>query len=138
QAADMLRPVAERSSVEIRSRAEHCVVWADPDRLTQTLVNLIGNAVKFSPAGGLVEVDVESIDGFARFSVRDYGRGIPHDKRELVFQRFQQVDNSDAREKGGSGLGLAIARSIVEQHGGRIWVESEPATGSAFRFTIPL
>jgi signal transduction histidine kinase len=70
--------------------------------------------------------------------VKDQGRGIPADKLEAIFGRFQQVDASDARDKGGSGLGLAICRSIIEQHGGRIWVQSTLGQGSTFSFTLPL
>ncbi|MEO6878045.1 MAG: ATP-binding protein, partial [Gemmatimonadaceae bacterium] len=77
-------------------------------------------------------------EAFAAFSVRDHGRGIPPDKLASVFDRFQQVDASDSREKGGSGLGLAISRDIVRQHGGKIWVESVVGQGTIFRFTIPL
>ena len=71
------------------------------------------------------------------FQVRDQGRGIPADKLESIFERFQQVDASDSRDKGGTGLGLAICRSIVQQHGGKIWAESEDGEGSTFSFTLP-
>ena len=113
-------------------------IFADPDRMTQTLTNLIDNAIKFSPRDSSIEIGVRREGQFALFEVRDRGRGIPPDDADTVFNRFQQVDNSDSRDKGGTGLGLAICRSIVEQHGGRIWVESEVGQGSAFRFTIPL
>jgi two-component system, OmpR family, sensor histidine kinase VicK len=72
------------------------------------------------------------------FRVKDEGRGIPREKLETIFERFVQVDASDAREKGGTGLGLAICRSIVEQHGGRVWAESEPGRGSTFYVQLPL
>ena len=72
------------------------------------------------------------------FRIQDNGRGIPKDKLESIFERFQQVDASDAREKGGSGLGLAIVRSIVQQHGGRVWAESEPGEGSRFFVQLPM
>ena len=111
---------------------------ADPDRIVQALVNLVANAVKFSPAGTCVRTCVESRDGEALISVADDGRGIPADQLEAVFERFQQVDASDRREKGGTGLGLAISRAIVDQHAGRIWAESEPGQGATFRFTLPL
>ena len=74
----------------------------------------------------------------ALFSVRDHGRGIPADKLETIFRRFEQVDASDSRARGGTGLGLAISRSIVQKHGGRIWVESVLDEGSTFYFTVPL
>nr|WP_263971645.1 ATP-binding protein [Leptolyngbya ohadii] len=72
------------------------------------------------------------------FSVKDQGRGIPAEKLELIFGRFQQVDSSDSREKGGTGLGLAICKNIVQQHGGHIWVESKLNQGSIFYFTLPM
>ena len=100
-------------------------------------MNLISNAIKFSPAGSKVTVGAARDGNEVRFSVADHGRGIPADKLETVFERFGQVDASDSREKGGTGLGLPISRSIVHQHGGRIWVESEVGTGTTFSFTIP-
>ena len=72
-----------------------------------------------------------------RFTVSDRGRGIPPEQLEAIFERFRQVDASDHREKGGTGLGLAIARAIVDEHGGRIWAESQPGAGTSFHFTLP-
>src|SRR5205085_9708364 len=111
---------------------------ADPDRLQQTLTNLLGNAIKFSPPGTAIDVRARRDGDHALISVRDRGRGIPAEKLDMIFQRFEQVDASDAREKGGSGLGLAIARSIVEQHCGRIWAQSPLCAGSTFYFTLLL
>jgi PAS domain S-box-containing protein len=113
-------------------------VSVDADHIVQVLVNLIGNAIKFSPRSSTITITVASEDERARFSVTDTGRGIPADRLESIFERFRQVDSSDAREKGGSGLGLAIARNIVEHHGGAISVESEIGHGSTFYFTLPL
>jgi signal transduction histidine kinase len=107
------------------------------DRLIQTLVNLIGNAIKFAPAGSLVRVSVRREDDEAVFRVEDRGRGIPPEKLEDIFRAFEQVDASDTREKGGTGLGLAIARSIVHRHGGRIWAQSAVGEGSTFVVAIP-
>ena len=76
-------------------------------------------------------------EDIVEFSVLDQGRGVPHDKLLTIFERFEQVDSSDSRERGGTGLGLAIARDIITLHGGRIWVESEPGAGATFRFTLP-
>ena len=135
---DTLNPLAERSGITLSWTADDVKVWADPDRMAQTLMNLIDNAIKFSPAGSIVEVSVVASEAVATFSVRDQGRGIPRDKLESVFDRFQQVDESDSREKGGTGLGLAISRGIVQQHGGKLWVESTLGEGATFRFTIPL
>ncbi len=81
---------------------------------------------------------VSAEEGFVRVSVCDEGRGVPPDKTEAIFERFQQVDASDSRTMGGTGLGLAICRSIITQHGGRIWVESHQPKGSCFNFTLPI
>ncbi len=110
----------------------------DPDRVEQVLVNLLSNAVKFSPAGSAVRVTAEKRGAEILFAVIDRGRGIPAGQLEHVFERFRQVDSSDAREKGGTGLGLAICRSIVHQHGGHIWAASEVGAGSTFFFTLPV
>jgi signal transduction histidine kinase len=138
QTVDGMRTVADRAGVRLCWQSDDLTILADADRITQTLTNLLDNAVKFSPSGSAVDVTVRRDGTFALFEVRDHGRGIPPDKLQTIFGRFQQVDASDSREKGGSGLGLAICKSIVEQHGGRIWVQSRPNEGSAFRFTIPL
>ena len=112
-------------------------VVADPDRIVQTLTNLLGNAIKYSPPDGVVQVGAERIRGEFVFGVRDEGRGIPQDKLWKVFEPFEQVDSSDARDKGGTGLGLAISRGIVERHGGRMWAESRVGEGTTVRFTLP-
>jgi CheY-like chemotaxis protein len=112
-------------------------VLVDADRIVQTLTNLLSNAIKFSATGQSVVLDAAAEDGQVTFRVRDQGRGIPADKLESVFQRFEQVDSSDARQKGGTGLGLAISRGIVEGHGGRIWAESAPGSGTTVAFTLP-
>jgi PAS domain S-box-containing protein len=137
-AAEVMLPMAERAGVGLFVEAEAVRLLADSDRILQVLTNLISNAVKFSPPGGSVELRVEPAEGEARFRVADQGRGIPTDRLESIFERFQQVDSSDSRQKGGTGLGLAICRTIVTQHGGRIWAESEPGAGSTFHFTLPL
>ncbi|MBC9735124.1 ATP-binding protein [Nocardioides marmotae] len=115
-------------------------VLVDSDRVVQTLTNLVNNAVKFSTAGGQVVVDAvpQPSGTTVLFRVRDQGRGIPTDQLTTIFDRFHQVDSSDARQKGGTGLGLAISRSIVERHGGRIWAESSPGEGTTVQFTLPL
>lgn len=106
----------------------------DHDRLLQVLSNLISNAIKFTPKGGQIRVHVAEADGTLVFSVSDTGTGIPPEMLEAVFERFWQVGKNDKR---GLGLGLYIARSIVEAHGGKIWVESEVGKGSTFSFTLP-
>ncbi|MGC1217957.1 MAG: ATP-binding protein [Phormidesmis sp.] len=112
-------------------------VWADADQIIQALTNLLSNAIKFSPKGTTVWVASRSQGNKVEFSVKDSGRGIPSDKLEIVFERFQQVDTSDARERGGTGLGLAICREIIQQHQGRIWAKSVHGQGSSFYFTLP-
>lgn len=114
------------------------LVEVDVDRAEQTLINLLDNAVKFSPPKSVVKVFTRPVDGFLEFVIVDPGRGIPPDKLDEVFNRFQQVDSSDARDRGGTGLGLAISRSIVERLGGRIWAENNDHGGATFRFTLPL
>ncbi|MCZ2264319.1 hybrid sensor histidine kinase/response regulator [Isoptericola sp. QY 916] len=114
------------------------LVRVDGERIVQTLTNLLSNAVKFSPRGSTVRVSARPVGDLVEVRVDDEGRGIPPDKLETVFRRFEQVDASDARERGGTGLGLAIARSIVERHGGRMWAESDgDGHGSSFRLTLP-
>ena len=113
---------------ETGNPAQMCEV--DPDRLQQVFTNLLSNAIKFSPAGAAVRVRTESRGGELIVTVRDEGRGVPSAKLESIFERFQQVEPSDARQKGGTGLGLAICRSIVQQHGGQIWAERNDARGT--------
>jgi signal transduction histidine kinase/DNA-binding response OmpR family regulator len=114
-------------------------VVGDPDRLRQVLVNLLGNAIKFTERGEvtlLVEIDPEGAErGFLRFSIVDTGIGIPQDKLELIFESFTQADASITRKYGGTGLGLAICKHLVELMGGRIWAESQVGAGSRFSFT---
>ncbi len=112
-------------------------VLADRDRLVQVLINLVGNAVRFSDPGDDVIVEAVQRGDQIEFAVRDTGRGIPQDKMESIFGRFSQVDSSDTREKGGTGLGLAICRGLVDRMGGRIWAESTLGAGSTFRFELP-
>jgi PAS domain S-box-containing protein len=138
QAADVMKPMAEKAGISLSVESQDAVLWADPDRIAQALTNLISNAIKFSPKDGRIWVTAEPKENQMLFKVRDEGRGIPSDKLGLLFERFQQVDASDAREKGGTGLGLSISKSIVEQHSGRIWAESTIGKGSTFFFTLPL
>jgi signal transduction histidine kinase len=109
----------------------------DEQRLTQVLLNLVGNALKFTDAGE-VRITAGAANGHFTVSVSDTGPGIPPEERERIFEKFRQVDSSNTRAKGGTGLGLAIAREIVEMHGGRIWVESTMGQGSTFRLELPV
>jgi GAF domain-containing protein len=109
----------------------------DGRRLTQVLINLVGNAIKFTDAGQ-VAIKAEAHNGLFHVSVRDTGPGISAVDQAKLFQEFQQADNAITRKKGGTGLGLAISKRIIEMHGGRIWVESQPGRGSTFAFTLPV
>jgi signal transduction histidine kinase len=109
----------------------------DERRLTQVLLNLAGNAIKFTDVGE-VSIEAQAADGAFLVSVSDTGPGISDADRQKIFEEFQQVDSSSTRTKGGSGLGLSISKRIVELHGGHLWVESVPGTGSTFYLRVPL
>jgi len=109
----------------------------DGRRLTQALINLVGNAIKFTDAGEVVIKATAAGESF-HLSVRGTGPGISAADQAKLFQEFQQADNAITRKKGGTGLGLAISKRIIEMHGGRIWVESQPGQGSTFTFTLPV
>jgi signal transduction histidine kinase len=109
----------------------------DGRRLTQVLINLVGNAIKFTDAGE-VAIKAEANNGSFHVAVRDTGPGISPADQAKLFQEFQQADNAITRKKGGTGLGLAISKRIVEMHGGKIWVESQVGQGSTFAFTLPV
>jgi signal transduction histidine kinase len=138
QAADGLRLIAEQAKVTINVGPRKARLCGDSDRLVQVLTNLVANAIKFSPPGSTVWLQVEPLAGEAVFRVRDEGRGIPSSKLETIFEPFAQLEESDSRRKGGTGLGLAISRSIVAQHGGHIWAESSPGLGTTIFVALPL
>ena len=138
QAIDTVSSMAREQQITLETDAESVEFLGDCERLTQALTNLLSNAIKFSPAKSKVTVASKRQEDYILFSVTDRGRGIPSDKLETIFERFQQVDASDSRKKGGTGLGLAISRHIIEQHDGKIWVESVFGAGSTFYFKIPI
>ncbi|WP_420239444.1 ATP-binding protein [Telmatobacter bradus] len=138
QAIDGITPVADSVHVRLLSECPPVQLVADPDRLLQVLTNLLSNAVKFSPENGVVTIRAAAGPEEVQISVLDEGRGIPTDKLESIFDRFQQVESTDARQKGGSGLGLTICRTIVVQHGGRIWAERNAGHGSCLHLSLPL
>jgi len=154
-AVEGVQAIADQARILISTTTIEAAIAADRDRIIQTLTNILSNAIKFSPQGSTIWVNISQPlnpennhpsdnrsapsphPGQLLFSIRDEGRGIPPDKLEAIFERFQQVDASDSRHQDGTGLGLTICRSIVQQHGGSIWVESEVGKGSTFYFTLP-
>ena len=176
QAVDEMQAMAEKHGIKLVVSSISMQLWVDPDRIIQTLTNLLGNAIKFSPKNSTVSVMADlcntevlthnrpdnshsytqprvkpligpssssalitkSNPGTLLIGVKDEGKGIPEDKLETIFDQFEQLHVLDNEHQGGTGLGLAICRSIVEQHGGRIWAESTLSQGSTFFFTLPL
>ena len=112
----------------------------DKDRITQVVVNILNNAIKFSPESSIINVQVKKQDDNVLFEVQDYGRGVPKEYHQKIFQTFYQVDSNTDTKFGGAGLGLAICYGIIIAHGGRIWVEStgKPGEGSTFKFVLPI
>ena len=136
-ALNELGAMAVQYGVHVRTDTAGGLLRGDPDRIIQILTNVLGNSIKFSPRGGTVWLSTCQRAELVEFAVVDHGRGIPADRLARIFERFEQVDSSDSRERGGTGLGLSISRDIVTLHGGSIWVDSELGIGSTFRFTIP-
>ncbi|HOG45371.1 MAG TPA: ATP-binding protein [Anaerolineae bacterium] len=128
---------AKEQQVSLALPPELPQVFADPQKLQIILLNLLSNAIKFTPNGGLITVEALPDRSQVVVSVRDSGIGIPDGERERIFERFYQVADSLRREQGGLGLGLSIVKGMVEMHGGRIWVESQPGRGSTFSFSLP-
>jgi two-component system, OmpR family, sensor histidine kinase VicK len=157
QAVEAMQLMAQQHRITLVNQPVNIQIWADADYILQTLTNLIGNAIKFSAPGSKVwltvqrqprstplskakkspQSPVQNGAMMVLFQVRDEGQGIPANKLESVFERFQQVDSSDSRKKGGTGLGLTICRKIIDRHEGKIWVESTLGVGSTFSFTLP-
>jgi len=137
KSADVVRATAQQNSIAIIEPAFQGYVRCDEDRMIRVLVNLLGNAIKFSPKDSKITIACSHRTDWFELSVQDEGRGIPPEFIAKVFERFKQVSAEDARKLGGSGLGLAISKAIVEAHGGIIDVSSEPGKGSKFRILLP-
>jgi PAS domain S-box-containing protein len=141
QACNMVQPLFDQAGITLAtdpSLIQDLAIAGDGDRIVQTFTNLLSNAIKFSPAATTVWFTAVPQAQMVQFNIQDQGRGIPPDQLDTIFERFQQVDASDSRNHEGTGLGLAICRSIVHQHGGKIWVDSTLGQGSTFHFTVPL
>jgi PAS domain S-box-containing protein len=140
QSVNSMQVLADQAKVILKTMPQPYVFLGDGDRIIQVMTNLLSNAIKFSPPGSTVWLKVEQDDalGTLQFWVQDEGSGIPSEQLERIFERFHQVNATDARQKGGTGLGLPICRTIIQQHGGTIWAESKEGQGSRFCFTIPL
>ena len=138
---ETLRLVAAEKDVTLEAimTEPSILVWADRDKVNQVLMNLIGNAIKFTPAQGKVTVST-SRDGNQKdqVSVSDTGPGIAAEQAEKIFDKFYQITENGGPKPKGTGLGLAICKALVELHGGQIWVESEMNRGSTFSFALPL
>ena len=135
-AVDAVRTTAAERGLTIDVVPTTAVATVDEDRIVQVLVNLLGNAMKFTPPGKRITVSAVAEATGVRFSVADQGRGVPDAKKAQIFERFVQVEAADKHEKGGAGLGLAICRAIVLAHGGEIHVEDAPGGGSVFTFSV--
>jgi len=134
-----IRPMAASKNIEVAANVPPgLILYADRLRFKQVLYNLLSNALKFTAAAGHVAIEGSANDGWAAFLVSDTGIGIPAEEHEAIFSSFHQVGTTTKGVREGTGLGLAITKRLVEQHGGKIWVESEPGKGSRFSFTIPL
>ncbi|HXF59274.1 MAG TPA: ATP-binding protein [Candidatus Saccharimonadales bacterium] len=139
EAVDHIRNLAAMKGIGIDVHMEGSagVIEADPMRVAQVITNLLGNAIKFSPENGKIEIWARGTDDEVTVDIKDYGKGISQRDLSRLFQRFAQLDSSTTRRAGGTGLGLVISKGIVEQHGGKIWVESTMGKGSTFSFSLP-
>jgi two-component system sensor histidine kinase VicK len=124
--------------IEISPSEPALPVKADPDKMLQVLDNLLDNAIKYSPEGGLVTVTGQKKDGEVQVSVTDQGIGIPQEKQGMLFEKFYRVDSPLKSQVSGTGLGLNLCQHIVKAHGGRIWVDSEEGKGSTLSFAVPV
>jgi PAS domain S-box-containing protein len=140
EVAESLGPVAAEKfiSFEIKCAENDLTVWADPDRISEVLTNLLGNAIKFTPTNGTVTLSLQrNGTQWVKVSVADTGPGIPSEEANRIFDKFYQVTQAEKQKAVGTGLGLSITKALVEMHGGKIWLESGGGRGSIFSFTLP-
>ena len=135
----LVKPAAETKGITIETESipEKIMVWADRGQIGQALVNLLDNAVKYTPEGGAITVSVTDAGKEVHVTVKDTGIGIPREDLDRIFERFYCVDKNRSRQMGGTGLGLSIVKHIIQGHGGTVWVQSELEEGSAFSFSLP-
>ena len=137
RAVEAVEPIAQRDGFELDSEADDVELVADGERLLQVIVNLVSNALKFSPKGGKVKLVAKETETGVEVTVTDQGPGISTEQQERIFQRFERIDRPGQKQVEGSGLGLAISKEIVEQHGGSIGVRSVEGQGSTFFSSFP-
>lgn len=133
-----IQAAAKTADVNVEKDVTNDVFWADEDRIVQVIVNLVGNAIKFSPPGSTVTISAGLEGAGVAFRVRDRGPGIPKHLQSAIFERYRQLSQPKETKKRGFGLGLAICKALVEKHKGQLWVQSEEGKGSTFCFSIPL
>ena len=141
QRIEEIRPQADEKSIQLELTAPESIptILGDEARMGQVFTNLIGNAIKFTPNNGEVSVKVEADGNLLHVEVIDTGSGIPPEERQKVFDKFYQLSDISTRKQGGSGLGLSITKSIVEAHGGKLWIDDgNQGKGSNFQFVLPL
>jgi signal transduction histidine kinase len=140
QTIETMQSIADTKNIKISISLEENTpdLIIDQERVKQVIVNLLNNAIKFSYEGSIITIFARKTADYVLFEIQDFGRGIPKDKQDKIFEIFYQVDSERDRKIGGVGLGLAISRGIILSHGGNIWVESEPGKGSTFRLTLPI
>jgi signal transduction histidine kinase len=140
QTIETMQSIADRKNIKINVSVEENTpdLVVDQERIKQVIVNLLNNAIKFSYEGSIITIFVRKTGNNVLFEIQDFGRGIPKDKQDKIFEIFYQTDLERDRKFGGVGMGLAISRGIILAHGGKIWVESEPGKGSTFRLTLPI
>ena len=128
---------AKRQRLDVELTPQLSPVLGNDLRLGQVVANLVGNAIKYTPEGGLISVRASNDNGQIVVSVQDTGLGIPPTDQPYIFDKFYRVESEETDDISGTGLGLAIVKSVIERHNGRVWVESEPGVGSTFTFVLP-